>query len=1014
MKLRCLFSKSMKAGCVCKALFLVVAFSAVPRWLLGQEIKAPGYTRYTQYTSKDGLESSEVHCIHQDRDGFLWVGTNQGLCRFDSETWTVLTSIDGLPDNMVTKIEEDAQGRLWLHGLNETLFRLNKHTKEVFVPEFNQMLDSVLKTYTIQEWRLDSTGAGYLSVYENGTNKQWRQGSKDIRHVHFFRVEAFNLVEQITLGEYQYQFFKLPVDDKGLWAYNRTNSPNTTGFFSVKDEATGTLSYESNLSLPGFGAQNKLSGTPLFFQPDAETMLFVANNQLIEFDLVNEQVLSTHQYSNTITEVFQDADSNLFVGFQYQGGFAFYDKGDLSLDAEFFMDGFTCTSFCEDRANALWVGTTKAGIFRFYSSDFVPVNTPVNTYPITQLRKHKNRVFVIGNNATGLEAVYKNEQLTFNTLITEQTLLSDLWCSHDTCLASYRNLPTTLFFTNDSSGALSLRHPKNRGHTSIPLPGGNRALGYYSRWGYCIFDYSRMEDEYSSSESENLFRANCALKLDGENILIGTEKGVKHINGSSDEPIFRNALGGIYVHDMVKDQEGYLWVATKGNGLYRIHLATGMFNVLSIEEGLPINSIYDLEVANGIVFGATSRGLFAVKNLTEGPGKEYVEVWTEDDGLPTIELQELTATSRHLLLNCCGSLVAVNLETLAAPKTGCQIFMRGLLVNGSERSLDAFSELASDENNIRIRYQGFHYGQKNFSFWYKTKAGDQWTKTNNTELNLVDQAPGNYEVMVSPLPQEIVGKTMKLSFAISPPFTQTTAFLLLVVLASIAALSLAFWIILSRERLTRKLLVSQQQALTSQMNPHFIFNALNSVQYFIGEGSRKLAQSYLGEFALLMRQVLDSSRSGQISLAQEVQSLKTYIELERLRFEEQYSFEFDVDETTEKRAEQVVLPSMVIQPYVENAILHGLRAKERNGHLLLQFRATATTLRIAIRDNGIGRKAAEQLADRKGYTSHGMDITTERIQLLNKRLKKKISVSISDLEPSGTEVLILLPIDPLD
>jgi len=1002
----------MKLGKVfCSLMYFLLCMEGT-RQLAAQEFIAPGYTQYTQYTSKDGLASSEIHCIYQDRDGFIWIGTDQGLCHFDSEKWTVFTSIDGLPDNMVTQIQEDEKGDLWLQGLNGTIFRLDRMTHDIFVPAFNEALDNMFPKSRLHEWHINAEGTGYLSIYEVGTYQNWTSGAQDVRHNHFLRIENFQIEEHLSFGAYDYQFFRYSTGGNELWAYNRAHEPSSSTF--SKELSNEVVGFGSELILPGFSSGISLSGSLQFFQPDEYRMLLAINNWLIEFDLEANKILSKTKHPADIIEVFKDKKGNLYLGYKNQMGFKYYENAHLGDSGEAFLMGTTVTSFFEDGDSALWVGTSESGLLRFSRSPFLPVKAPEESLPITRLHTVGGRTFVIGNNTNGYEVVYEKGKPSLKLIAREQKLLrdiSDIWCRNDSCILSYFSKPTVV--SVDSQGQHLLKPiAKTRPKAMVPM-GKGKTLGYSSGLGYSIHDLHSLTDIYVSSRDYTFFRANCALELSNGSMVIGSDAGIKLVGDSTATNIFSEALSNYFIYDLKEDHNGYLWAATKGNGLCRIHIETGSFTVVSTEQGLPLNSIYDLEIAEGVIFGATNGGLFAIKNAEKEPGNERVEVWTQANGLPSSDLQELAHTSQHLLINSAGQLVAIKLKELIKPKTGDKIFLRNVTVNEGKRTVDELNQLSADENNIRIKYQAFHYGQKKFSSWYKIKASDKWTKTNNTELNLIDLNPGSYDIMVSPIPEDIPGKTMKLSFEIAPPFTKTLGFLILVVAGSLVLFSLAFWIILSRERLSRKLVVSQQQALTSQMNPHFIFNALNSVQYFIGEGSKKLAQSYLGEFAVLMRQVLDSSRSGQISLEQEIASLKTYMELERLRFEEHYDFSIDIDAKTEEMVDGIVLPSMVVQPYVENAILHGLRPMEGGGHLLLQFGIVDDLLKIVIKDNGVGRKAASERKESKEHTSHGMNITTERIDLLNKRLKQKISITVFDLEPAGTEVILLLPFESI-
>lgn len=202
------------------------------------------------------------------------------------------------------------------------------------------------------------------------------------------------------------------------------------------------------------------------------------------------------------------------------------------------------------------------------------------------------------------------------------------------------------------------------------------------------------------------------------------------------------------------------------------------------------------------------------------------------------------------------------------------------------------------------------------------------------------------------------------------------------------------------------------QSLRREMNPHFIFNSLNSVNQFIAENKELEANKYLTSYSNLMRNMMENSNKDFISLDKEVEQLKKYLDLEHLRFLDKFDFEIVVDESLD--TERVFVPNMIMQPHLENAIWHGLRYLDKKGFLSLRFEYKNGKINVIIEDNGIGLTRSRELktTNQKIYESRGLNNTKERIDLLNELYKKDISFSISEKEApeSGTIVRIVFPL----
>ncbi|HEY1060957.1 MAG TPA: tetratricopeptide repeat protein [Daejeonella sp.] len=200
----------------------------------------------------------------------------------------------------------------------------------------------------------------------------------------------------------------------------------------------------------------------------------------------------------------------------------------------------------------------------------------------------------------------------------------------------------------------------------------------------------------------------------------------------------------------------------------------------------------------------------------------------------------------------------------------------------------------------------------------------------------------------------------------------------------------------------------EQKALQAMMNPHFVFNVINTIQYFIGINESKAANQILTGFARLMRKHLEICLKNNITLFEEIQYLNLYLSLEKIRFVEKMNYSITIDDGIE--AEEIIIPSLLIQPFIENAVWHGLLPKEDGGWIQINFTCIDNLLRIKILDNGIGISNSSKSRAPGQHTSRGLELIHERVQLLNKINKTSIQITQTQTGDSGTEVIISIPI----
>lgn len=211
----------------------------------------------------------------------------------------------------------------------------------------------------------------------------------------------------------------------------------------------------------------------------------------------------------------------------------------------------------------------------------------------------------------------------------------------------------------------------------------------------------------------------------------------------------------------------------------------------------------------------------------------------------------------------------------------------------------------------------------------------------------------------------------------------------------------------------------EMKALRAQMNPHFLFNCLNSINRYIVVNDTVKASGYLTKFSKLIRLILDNSANDITTLENEINLLKLYIEMEFMRFDGKFTYAIEVDDNL--ATDTISIPSMIIQPYVENAIWHGLLNKGENGHLSLKVNSISPSeLQVVVEDNGIGRQKAGDLKSKSTLKqkSYGMKITNDRIKAMNQLYDSGASVQIQDMhdaqnKPTGTKVVLNIPFNKL-
>ncbi|MEM7659235.1 MAG: histidine kinase, partial [Bacteroidota bacterium] len=512
------------------------------------------------------------------------------------------------------------------------------------------------------------------------------------------------------------------------------------------------------------------------------------------------------------------------------------------------------------------------------------------------------------------------------------------------------------------------------------------------------------------------------------NMWVGGEKDLYLVSPEGAVPIRLPQKGGtqqsIIAKDLTQDESGMIWVGTQSQGVIGLEGQEVRYHFSSTHL-LPTNQCRAVEAVAGVLWIGSDQGIIRLV-----PETGEVHLFNSKHGLTSNNIRDLSLSGDTLYAATPKGLIEMPTKIVREPSAPPPIFLTGLALWEQDTVLEAGVSLSYDQNNLHFEYLGLAYRTRNeFSYRYRLLGLDSsWVQVPASQriARFPSLPPGDYtfEVVADTGEGVLSSQPARFPFSIALPFWMRWWFwgTCLFVVASILALIFQARIssIKSRNYVQQQLRSAQLAALKSQMNPHFIFNALNSIQDFILLNEKRQANAYLGKFADLMRLYLNMSNQRGIILADEIQAMRLYLDLEGIRFGDNFQYEIEVDDSVDTEATEI--PAMVIQPYIENAIKHGLLHKKGERLLRIFFAVLSgeEVLYCEIHDNGVGRKRTQEIQMRNPVKrkSFATDATARRLDLLNYGRKTSIGVDILDLydandDACGTQVNIRIPLESL-
>ncbi|MEO6131651.1 MAG: histidine kinase, partial [Saprospiraceae bacterium] len=476
---------------------------------------------------------------------------------------------------------------------------------------------------------------------------------------------------------------------------------------------------------------------------------------------------------------------------------------------------------------------------------------------------------------------------------------------------------------------------------------------------------------------------------------------------------------------MTPDDHGSIWMHNVDNGLLEYRIGERKFTNYSMKDGFPSNTFLAMSpVINQKIWIGSHHHLTGFDTQTK-----KMEVYSFHDGLPSDNSPINTkmffdSTGQRLLMFFKNEVVTFPVNYHYPTDENRELRIEKLIVNNTQSYFypDHAIRLKPDEKNVSITYSIIDFeGGNNYQFAYKINNSDNWTSLGDERsINLSGLSTGFYALQLKATGKSGEEKIKSFSFSIAPPFWKTDWFFSICILLVAA---LAFFIyrlrirkISQKANIDKLLSQTEMKALHAQMNPHFIFNSLNSIREMILNNENTEASRFLSKFAHLIRITLDQSGQSFISLRNTIDYLQRYIEMEKIR---NVNFKCDIIVDPALELDETILPPMLIQPFIENAIWHGTTSARMQIYIHVEFKKQNDQLICIVDDNGIGIETSLSNKNEADRTRHSVGITNikSRIQLLNKKHNLQSSVSVEDKsrvngkQEKGTRVTLRLPLE---
>ncbi len=937
------------------------------------------------YTVKDGLPHSNVFRVFQDRLGYIWFGTEHGICRFDGKRFEQFESYPEVQSQQCLGLFESSDGRLWVNTYDG---RLHNYFQGQFT-EYYARDGKILNTLSFMS--IDRSDRIFGTGYTSKT--------------------LFAIVND-SVRHFEYPLPQELIDNSlriGRFCASRDGSlyiSSNSGVFTFKDGHITRGARGHLLDRNSLGINEDGNGTLWIGLESA--LLGIAGNgdtTLIRGAALNDRVPVV---------IHPDWRGNIWFTASGDGiGLVTAQDSLVNLKQRAGLSNIVVNDILTDREGNTWFATFGSGVFCLFDwhiSNFTIDNGLSNNYVHDLDEDHNGRIFVStfdGVTVVEGDSLYRMD-LAVAKKDNEHHPLEHI---HSSTVDSSDRI-----FTLMLPNLLIEIGPNQQKYRYVNSMG---KLLYTDREGIVYTDFHEGIGRYVNGEfileidkhSMDLATANAMIRHSNGDVWVASKLGAfRFRDGESRQFSTKDGLPGNNVRDVCEGLDGAIWFATSEGAA---KLSDGRIEEITPEEGLSHQYCTSLASDSyGNIWIGTINGLSRISS-------RGIRIFNTDRGLVGDEVRTLLVDRRHKLwVGTAKGLTRLTIEDEAAEeKSASAVYISN--VEFDDQKVYDPRELTLEPNftNLTINYAGIAFAfPEGLEFEYKLIPLDEnWRPTRDWSVNYQHLNAGSYQFAVrarsdgagwSPTPATV-------KVVVLPPFWQSWWFR---VLLAGSILGIAFGIhkyrsnkIKKRElaklETRNKMLKLEQQALNSSINPHFLFNSLNSIQFYLNDRESEFdANIFLSRFAYFIRLVLQDARKDSITLEEELRRLELYLKLEEMRLEDKLNWTLSVEADLE--IDSVNVPPMIIQPFAENAIWHGITPLKGSGTVSVEVKSQAdNNIIIRICDDGIGMANSQAMKSKHNihHESQGMSLTEQRMEVFERIGRGKLSVTVRTNNPDNAE-----------
>lgn len=931
----------------------------------------------TQFSSKHGLPQNQVLSIFQYHDGRLILSTANGMAQFDGEKFSEFISDQDHKNVMFTDFIYDKKHRR-LYGLQ---FGGNFH---VITPEF-RLLGNPVKTILHRDTLFGIMRPGEL-VFSS------------LKQVRFKKILSTGIQDPQAL-HYAYPHFYVGTK-KGLFRINRNNG---------KLKQLSDLNIKAIKRIPGKGTY-VLVINGLYKLHDSgrlEEIYFSPSNRINCYDFI--PVKDEFYIVSSIGLIRADGKTSTL-----------YNKQN-----KFPSEDFQSIYYSESN-NCLFIGTSQKGLLRLDFKHCTTISQPneFNLSSLSSIVPYLGEVLVCGTSGT----IYR---------INPRSSQADTYFKHPCVFASLAVIGDTLVAGTWGEGIYLIRDQKIIGRidSKNTLPDRNVISTFRDSkgviWVGTSAGFSR-GSSLSELRSQSLLKDQsviCFSELRNGNICLGTKTGFFIFSAQGKllrEISFKDGFYGKEVRAFYEDRQGKLWVGSYNGGLYcyengKLTPINRMANCK-----LPVDAFCIARDRHGMLYFTGNLGLYAVheKDLDDFYRQKtsYLIPYYlgEESGIYNTEFN---GGFQHNFLYFGGRFYFPTIEGIAILKpikfrqTKLNPFFSKLMVNDTLAPLNE-TVFGPSTYSISIEFTCPNLNINNNVYYQYKLIGpgteNSWNPLQKTSvISFKLLPPGKYKLIVRAIDafNQEHPKEIQYAFQVKPHFYQT---LLFYVLVACVLVLVSGYIVKKRmdghqrklnenNKINNQILELKLAAIQARMNPHFIFNTLNSIKYFLAIENKQKAEDLVDDFSLLMRRFLHYTDTPFITIGQETELLKLYLDIEKTRFNNSFTYTIQTDDDIENE----YIPTMLIQPFVENAIQHGIAHISHPGKLDIRIEKKGDFTIFTIEDNGIGYQQSTEInKNRKNHISSGIKLVEDKIVNLKEKYDIFVSLNIHKNQENGTKVVL--------